>query len=216
MTARGARALAAFVVLAAVGACAHEPAKAPNHTPAVDPELDGPIAEMKGIVPSRLTNEETSAKEAALDKAWKTLEANRARAVPRIEWELRELRASGRKDDFFAVDACGLLWEMAGVDAAAEIAAALDGVDLGVHFAVVFRTFSAAAITRDERVLPLLRHALATDEKTGTFFFPEHFLEIGWPTTLDFMLAPFGPSLCDHLPLPAEPPADERVALSLL
>jgi len=113
----------ASLVLAAMGACAHAPAVTPASVPVADPALDVPISQMKGIVPSRLTNAQAKAKDAELDKAWRALKANRARAIPRIERELRELRASGRKDDFFAIDAACLLWEMAGVTAVDDMPA---------------------------------------------------------------------------------------------
>ncbi len=208
-------AVSLIAALAAGGACAHPGAPPPAAAPA-DPDLDGPIAEMKGIVPSRFTDGQAHAKDQALDRAWSTLKAHRDRAVPRLERELAALRASGRRDDFFSIDAACLLWELAGVEAAGPIAEALDGVDLSAHFEVIFPTFSAAAATHDPRVLPILWHALATTEKTGTIFFPEHFLKIGWPTTLDFMFDPFGPALCEHLPLGPETVRDPAVAASVL
>jgi hypothetical protein len=61
-----------------------------------------------------------------------------------------------------------------------------------------------------------LWHALATDEKSGGMYVPAHALTIGWPITLDFMLASYGPALCDRLPVSPAPPADPRVARSLI
>jgi HEAT repeat protein len=211
------RRLGSAVVLAALaGACAHGPTSQAPAGPAPDAELDGAIAALKGVEPGRLSDEQLHAKNAELDRAWRTLEAHRERAIVLVERALRDLRASGRRDDVFAIEASGVLWHMAGVDAAGEIAVALEGVDLGARFQVAFSMLAAAARTRDPRVVPILRYALVTDEKTGTANFAEHFLTVAWPDTLAFMVAPFGPSLCEQMPLPALPPSDERAALSLL
>ncbi len=65
-------------------------------------------------------------------------------------------------------------------------------------------------------MLPILRHALSTNPETGTIFFPEHFLKIAWPTTLDFMLNPFGPELCDHLSIGPATLQDTSTAMSMV
>jgi hypothetical protein len=105
------------------------------------------------------------------------------------------------------------------------IAAALDSVDLAVHFDAAFPLLASAASTRDPGVWAVLRHGLRADRRTAAFLqgpkLPDAWAQAGlarrspsregsgtppgspmlieWPPVLDFMFAPYGPELCARL-----------------
>src|SRR4051794_22669391 len=127
-----------------------------------DAELDRAIDEMRGVQAERLSPAERDRKDAALDRAWRTLKMS---PEPSRQ-KLRAALAGPAHDDFFRADAASLLWQLGALDEIDAVAAALDGADLAAHFDVVFPLLTSAAHARDPRVWPLLRQGLRADPRT--------------------------------------------------
>jgi HEAT repeat protein len=160
------------------------------------PNFESAVAELRGVRPERLTDDEKAAKSLALDSAWQRLRADPHRAVAALKAEHERLIAAGERDDYFAIEAAHLVFAMSGVREIATLERMYRGVDLAVNFRLAFETLSRMAATRDARVLPTLRAALAVEPGAATVFFAEHVLRVTWPQTIDFIFAPYGPGLC--------------------
>jgi hypothetical protein len=200
------------------GPTAPPPAAGPAPPPVAavlpsDAELDRAIDEMRGVQPERLSQAERDRKDAALDRAWRTLKMRPAPARQRLRAALAAAVAD-HQDDFFRADGASLLWQLGALDELEAVAAALDGADLAAHFDVIFPLLTSAAHTRDARAWPLLRQGLRADPRT-TAFIADSSLRVAWPMVLDFMFAPYGPDLCRALGGEAERASAPAVARSL-
>jgi hypothetical protein len=201
------RALPAALLFAA---CAHASGK-----PAAPDPIDSAIAEMRGVIPDRLTQPQRDQKDKALDAAWKTLLAHKEAAAPRLVAALAADERAREPDHYFRMDASALLWDMQKLDAAPVIARALAGVDLGLHMDVGFGLFAQAAATRDQRAWPVVKHALRLDETSGHTVFSRHAMNVDWPLILEFIFSPYGPGVCAAAADSAGD-ADPRVQRSVL
>lgn len=166
--------------------------------PTVDAEgvSDGLLAEavtcLRGIDPDALTYQEKVEKSAEIDRAWQTLMNAGTRGRDALVSELEMVLRSGEPDTFFKLSATALLWRMTGADDADLIARTWRTASFEMQYRYVFSTAYEAALTRDERVLPMLVAFLS--DKSGSTFIPMHSLDIQWPLGVEFVWGAYGPA----------------------
>lgn len=146
---------------------------------------------LRGIDSDALTYQEKVEKSTKIDRAWQTLSNAGMRGRDALVAELEEVGRSGEADNFFKLSATTLLWQMTGVDDADLIARTWRTAPFEVQYGYVFSTAYQAALTRDERVLPILVAFLC--DKSGSTFIPMHSLTIKWPLGVEFVWGVYGP-----------------------
>jgi hypothetical protein len=170
--------------------------EATSPSPPGQASLEDAVAELRRVDPERLSDGEKAKKGRALDAAWQRLRAEPERALAALKAEHDRVIAAGERDDYFAIEAAHLVFVMAGLREISTVERMYRGVEPSVNFRLAFETLGRMAATRDPRVLPVLRGALAIGPDTGEVFFPQHVLRVVWPQTIDFVFAPYGPGLC--------------------
>lgn len=164
---------------------------------AEEPTVADAIAAFRDVQLDKLSDQEMKAKDAELNKAWQRLAGGGDVAAKALKQELAAIRKAGRRDDFFALVAAGLLWKIHGVQEAAEIAGIWQSADLTKNYDDVFRTAYEAARTRDARVLPMLGAQL--HEKRGKHFVAQHYLSLTWPLNQNFVWGVYGRGALPYL-----------------
>lgn len=147
---------------------------------------------LRGIDPDALTYQEKVEKSTEIDRAWQTLSNAGMRGRDALVAELEAVGRSGEEDTFFKLSATALLWQMTGVDDADLIARTWRTAPFEVQYRYVFSTAYQAALTRDERVLPILVAFLC--DKSGSTVIPMHSLTIKWPLGVEFVWGVYGPA----------------------
>ena len=157
---------------------------------APDPKLEKAVAELRHIVPEKLTETKQEAKAKAIDAAWAVIKAEGPRGLARLKQELQQVVNTNERDDFFKLSASALLWESGKLDEAGKIAEIWNTTPLNVSYNYAFYTAMEAARTQDERALPMLIAILR--DKTGRTFFPRHAMQVPWPLTHEFVWGAYG------------------------
>jgi len=158
--------------------------------------LDSAVAELRHVIPAKLSEAEQEKKSAALDAAWKQLQADPAHAVPALKAEYERFTARGERDDYYTIEAAYLIFKMRGPAELATLERMYAGLDVSANFRVVFETRFLVASSGEPRALPFLRKAFDLPPAAARVTFARHALTIGWPQILEFMLAPLGPAVC--------------------
>ena len=138
----------------------------------------------------KLPPKQREAEAIKLDEAWQTLLDNGKTSIEKLKEEFKRMEAAKEKNDFFALGASVLIWEIAKADEAELIAKLWQGADLSVNYNYVFSTAMQAAVTRDPKVLPILKAVLA--DRKGTFPVPQHAMRLRWPETIEFIWGVYG------------------------
>lgn len=153
-------------------------------------KLEKAIAELRHIVPDKLTEAEQEAKSKAIAAAWNVIKAEGPSGLARLKQELQQVSNTNERDDFFKLNASALLWEIAKLNEAAKIAEVWNTTPLNVSYNYAFYPAMEAARTQDERALPMLVAILR--DKDGQTFFPQHAMRVPWPLTHEFVWGAFG------------------------
>lgn len=208
----------ALAGLAGVWVAAVSCGETPPSGPAT--ELDRAVAAMRKVAPADFEGDEKKAKAKGeeLDKAWKTILGAGPAGIARLKQEIARLDAAREKDDFFKLGAAVVLWEAGKLDEAGTIAALWAGdVDLASNSNYVFYTAFDAAVTQDDRALPMLTAVLG-DHK-GSIFVAPHSMPVAWPLTHEFLWGAFGSkglgALVEVLRKPPSPQAAESAVFLL-
>jgi hypothetical protein len=164
-----------------------EPQKATE--PTAD-KLDSAILSLRHIDQAKLSDEEKENKAKEIEDAWTVIRAAGKTGLARVQQEVKSVRASRERDDFFMLNAARLLWLIGRFDQVEEIAAMWNSVPLEAQYQYVFYTAFEAAITQDPRALPLLRACLR--DKKGELFVVLHSLDVQWPLTIEFLWGAYG------------------------
>ncbi|MHC4512283.1 MAG: HEAT repeat domain-containing protein [Planctomycetota bacterium] len=185
---------AVFLILVGTGAC-----PAQDEKPADNAAIRDAVRSLRGIHSEKLSEAEQERSNAAINKAWKLLRANKDKAIPALKKELDLLEKKEIRDDFFRLEAASLLYAMAELGEIAAIARAVEDVNPSVSIRLSFRLASQCARSQDPRVLPVMCLMLRTNKKSPEMFFPAHSLRVPWPMSLDFTWGPYGPGACGFL-----------------
>jgi|GEM_PF-445196 len=164
--------------------------QAPVDPQKAEEEIEKSIATLKGVIPSKMTEQEQMEKIKQLDAATRTLIVNGSLGYKKLLAEIKKMKAAGVKDDRFYLLAACSLWDARIIDASPDIPNAWNGTDLNANFHYVFPMAKTAAISKDPRVEPMLL-ALLQDDKSETFF-PSHAMRVGWPLYQQFIYGCYG------------------------
>ncbi|HOJ25714.1 MAG TPA: hypothetical protein PLP94_00755 [Candidatus Saccharicenans sp.] len=158
-----------------------------------DEDLEKAVATMRNIVPDKMSKEEKEARAKELTKAWQTIQSTGEKGIKRLSAELDSLEKSKQEDDFFKLSMGALLWETGGLEQAELIARCWRSArSFSVNYQYVFFPAFAAAMTRDNRALPMLR-ALLRDKESSVSLYLHGGLEMRWPVPQEFVWGAFGP-----------------------
>lgn len=181
------------------------------------PDLARAVAALRNIDADKLTEEQQDAKARELEWAFETIEKAGPAGTAALKAELRRLETSRQRDDRFRLAAAALLWAVSQHAEAETVAGIWDRTPLKAQYNYVFYTAFAAATTRDERALPMLRAVLR--DKEGEVYFPAHAMRVQWPLTHEFVWGTFGakaaPALA-HVVETSEHPVELASAVILL
>jgi len=166
------------------------PARAAAQQAGADRRLARAVAALRDVDPDKLTEEQQEAKSQELDRAFQTISKAGPAGAAALKAELRRLDSAGRRDDRFRLAAAGLLWDISRFKEVEAVAAIWSTTPLAAQYTYVFYTAFAAAATRDERVVPMLRAVLR--DKKGSVFFGRHAMRVEWPLTHEFVWGAFG------------------------
>jgi len=156
------------------------------------PDLDKAVAALRHIEPEKMTTAEKDIQAAMVERAWKVMKAAGKAGIPRLKDELKRLEESAEKDDFFRLNAAALIWDIGGFDEAQAISGVWATTPLTANYNYVFYPAFEAAMTHDERALPMLRAFLKDD--SGAVFVAAHSLRVRWPMTVEFLWGTYGPA----------------------
>ena len=154
-------------------------------------DLAKAIASLRHIDPGKLTEAEKEQKGEEIAKAWNALKAAGPAGILAVRREIEALDKTGEKDDFFKLGAAALLWQTGKLAEADAIAKVWASTPLDTQYNYVFYTAFDAAQTQDPRALPMLKACLR--DKAGSVFLEQHFLDVKWPQTHEFVWGTFGP-----------------------
>lgn len=158
-----------------------------------DKKIDQAIKFMREIDLAKiykLPKEQRNQKAVQLDKAWQTLVGGGQPSVEKLKKAYREMVASKKKNDFFALGASAIIWQIAKENEADFIAEVWSNADLTKNYNYVFMTAFQAARTRNPKVLPILKAVLK--EQKGKFPLAMHAMVLRWPQTIKFVWGAYG------------------------
>lgn len=182
-----------------------------------DPRLGRAVAALRNVDPEKLTDAQKEAKTDEFIEAFDTITKAGPAGAAALKAELRRLDEAGQRDDRFRLAAGALFWAISKLDEAEAIAAVWQTTPLKSQYNYVFYTAFDAAVTRDERALPMLRAVLR--DREGTVFFGSHALRVLWPLTHEFIWGAFGakgaPALARVLETSTDPVESASAALLL-
>jgi len=186
---------------------------------ASDEELEKAVATMRNIVPDKMSKEEKEARAKELTKAWQTIQSTGEKGIKRLIAELDMLENSKTEDDYFKLSMGAFLWEIGGLDQAELIARCWRSArSFSANYQYVFFPAFAAAMTEDNRALPMLR-AFLKDKESIVVVYRHGGMKLGWPIAQEFVWGAFGPKGLPELMDIAKNSEDvvsQETALSLL
>jgi HEAT repeat protein len=181
---RAARGLGALALLLVCAARAL-PAQAADNQ-----QLARAIAALRNVNPDQLTEAQKETKLDELIQAFDFIGKAGPAGAAALKAELRRLDEAKQRDDRFRLAAASLLWNISKLGEAETIAAIWNTTALRSQYNYVFYAAFDAAVTRDERALPMLRAVLR--DREGTVFFGAHAMRVQWPLTHEFIWGAFG------------------------
>jgi len=156
-----------------------------------DDELELAIKNIRGVVLSEMSKEEKKAKFNDISNAWKTIMAPENKGAERLKKEIEAIEKAGEEDHYFKLGASVMLWKMEDLKAVDVIANVFSSVDVHEHYHYAFTTGYNASMTRDPRVIPIIKAFLKDDK--GNFFVPDQAMTLRWPTSIEFIWGAYGP-----------------------
>ncbi|MEW6130602.1 MAG: HEAT repeat domain-containing protein [Acidobacteriota bacterium] len=153
-------------------------------------KLENAIAALRNIDQGKLSEAQKEKKSQEIDNAWQVIKASGKAGLTRLKRELQLIKSNNRKDDFFKLNAAALLWQIGKFDEVSTILDIWKTTPLKTQYTYVFLTAFDAALTQDERALPLLEICLS--DKDGELTIALHSLTLRSPLTHQFLWETFG------------------------